>query len=1089
MTTQLEPSIVRIREPNGQVVGVGFLVGERQALTCAHIVAQALGLLDNTLGMPEGEVMLDFPLVAPVHTLTANVVHWWLDRDFAELQLNSDPPSNVQPVCLVTADDLWGHAFRAFGFPSGYEDGVWTSGVLRGRTAAGWVQIEDIKEPGYWVQPGFSGTPVWDEQLNGVVGMAVATDTDRATKAAFMIPTQALIEASPELTKRSLEAGSLEHLQMQLTRLEEAQRTAVDPSRFQPQIDALRERIVAWDGRVERQRERIAEGLEEHRRQRTEEQERREKERLRVVGQPPLDVADYFKNRQRDLEKLGQLLAEPTTRLVSVIGHGGMGKTALACKVLQDLERHRWPHTASLPDQEVPVDGILYLSTRTAGLSLERLFLDCAKLLSGERQEPLAAIWTNPQLETHEKVACLLEALSEGRYVILLDNLEDLLDDQGQLTDADLRLFFDQALTTVCGAQLVVTSRVALAFRREVMRFDRQVKLLEGLPVEDSVALLRELDPNGDYGLRDAPEEQLAEAVELARGVPRALEVLAGILANDPFASPGEVVETFYEREDVVQALIEENYKRLDQDARRVIEAMAVFRRPVPPLAVDYLLEPFAPGLDVPGILRRLTRTNIVSVDRAAKTVTLHPIDQDYAYSQLPEEEKAESEYTRQALERRAADYYVQLRTPRETWKSIEDLEPQLNEFEHRVRAGDYDGACRVLDPIDSSRLFLWGYYTRLVGMREKLLEQLAAPELQAINLGRLGVAYHELAQPGEAIGYYEKALSIARKIGDRRAEGVWLGYLGQSHRSLGDVSCAIELHEEALVIARQVGDRRSEGVWLGNLGRFYRLLGQIERAVKFCKEALVIAQQIGDRRSEGIWFGHLGFAHHALGESEQAIKFHEKALSIAREIDHRLGEQTQLAYVGLAHYVRGQLEQAIESYEEALIIAGEIGNRRGESYCLLGVGRALLSLGEPSKAHKCCREACDLNVPQTRHLAMLALGITLLHQSDMSPGNTFAEAVVLCQTMLDRTTNLYGPRYALGAALVGQAACDPSWAEKRQREDLLTPALKEYRRALNICGARGVVQDALRDLELIRAAGIEGLEPVFELLEEVLCH
>ncbi|MBE7557280.1 MAG: hypothetical protein HS126_40100 [Anaerolineales bacterium] len=49
----------------------------------------------------------------------------------------------------------------------------------------------------------------------------------------------------------------------------------------------------------------------------------------------------------------------------------------------------------------------------------------------------------------------------------------------------------------------------------------------------------------------------------------------------------------------------------MDTEARRVIEALAVFKRPVLP-GVDYLLEPFAPGLDVPGILRRLTRTNIV---------------------------------------------------------------------------------------------------------------------------------------------------------------------------------------------------------------------------------------------------------------------------------------------------------------------------------------------------------------------------------------------------------------------------------------------------------------------------------------------
>jgi len=45
------------------------------------------------------------------------------------------------------------------------------------------------------------------------------------------------------------------------------------------------------------------------------------------------------------------------------------------------------------------------------------------------------------------------------------------------------------------------------------------------------------LDPNADYGLLDAPEEELDRAVLLVHGVPRALEVIAGILANDPLAS------------------------------------------------------------------------------------------------------------------------------------------------------------------------------------------------------------------------------------------------------------------------------------------------------------------------------------------------------------------------------------------------------------------------------------------------------------------------------------------------------------------------------------------------------------------------
>jgi hypothetical protein len=48
----------------------------------------------------------------------------------------------------------------------------------------------------------------------------------------------------------------------------------------------------------------------------------------------------------------------------------------------------------------------------------------------------------------------------------------------------------------------------------------------------------------------------------------------------------------------------------------------------------------------------------------------------------------------------------------------------------------------------------------------------------------------------------------------------------------------------------------------------------------------------------------------------------------------------------------------------------------------------------------------------------------------------------------------------------------------------LLAPALAEYRQALENCAALGVVHDAVHDLEMIRAAGVAGLEPAFELLE-----
>ncbi|MFQ5793664.1 MAG: trypsin-like peptidase domain-containing protein [Candidatus Bipolaricaulia bacterium] len=210
MNDQLTASIVRILAANGAIAGTGFLVAERQVLTCAHVVSQALGLSNDTSETLQAEVRLDFPLlVEPSRVLTARVILWQPPRsdsegDIAGLELDGDPPVGAQPVRLVKADDLWEHSFRTFGFPTGHDDGVWTSGLMRGRQTAGWVQIEDVKETGYRVEPGFSGAPVWDEQLDGVAGMAVAAEGRPEVKAAFIIPTDMLVDAWPTLDKRTI---------------------------------------------------------------------------------------------------------------------------------------------------------------------------------------------------------------------------------------------------------------------------------------------------------------------------------------------------------------------------------------------------------------------------------------------------------------------------------------------------------------------------------------------------------------------------------------------------------------------------------------------------------------------------------------------------------------------------------------------------------------------------------------------------------------------------------------------------------------------------------------------------------------------
>ncbi len=202
MQESVDASLVRIRTTDGRVVGAGFLVGERQVLTCAHVVSQALGLVNHPLDPPQGLVSLDFPLIPPRTLLTAKVVLWCPPLsdgrgDIAGLELHREPPAGAEVVRFAPAEDMWEHPFRVFGFPAGYDDGVWATGRLLGQQATDWIMIEDVKAQGFGVAPGFSGTPVWDTQLQGVVGMVVAASRPADTKTAFVIPLDVLVAAWP----------------------------------------------------------------------------------------------------------------------------------------------------------------------------------------------------------------------------------------------------------------------------------------------------------------------------------------------------------------------------------------------------------------------------------------------------------------------------------------------------------------------------------------------------------------------------------------------------------------------------------------------------------------------------------------------------------------------------------------------------------------------------------------------------------------------------------------------------------------------------------------------------------------------------
>ncbi|MGW0366711.1 nSTAND1 domain-containing NTPase [Streptomyces sp. NPDC002990] len=206
----LDAAVLRVYDRRGQAVGLGFLVSADVALTCAHVVSAALGTPRDVEPDASDRLSVDLPLVpAPERDsprVAARVERWTRPLpsgggDVAVLRLDAPLPG-ARPVRLVEAQDVWEHPVRAFGFPVGRQGGVWHSAVLRARQAYGWVQA-DLSGQGYAVSGGFSGGPVWDDRLVGVVGMMVQAEAGDPP-VSYLIPTDGLLAAWPGLRDLAL---------------------------------------------------------------------------------------------------------------------------------------------------------------------------------------------------------------------------------------------------------------------------------------------------------------------------------------------------------------------------------------------------------------------------------------------------------------------------------------------------------------------------------------------------------------------------------------------------------------------------------------------------------------------------------------------------------------------------------------------------------------------------------------------------------------------------------------------------------------------------------------------------------------------
>jgi tetratricopeptide (TPR) repeat protein len=824
----------------------------------------------------------------------------------------------------------------------------------------------------------------------------------------------------------------------------------------------------------------------------------------KFVNPPPMSAPSYFADRHMETGLLGECLADSAIRLVTVVGRGGIGKTAMVCRLLRGLE------AGEVPDQpeertHMGVDGIVYLSRNGLHpVAFDSLRGDLCRLLPEDDAKRVEGL---PESTPPERVMlALLEGFPTGLIVVMLDNVETALDpDTGALADRALH----EALVSVLQApqhavKVIATTQILPSGLSEIGAAAQHVlRLEEGLAHPDAENVLRELDRDGTLGLRDASDELLGLARERTRGFPRALEALKAILATDRTTTLSTVLDQIRDltAANVVKELVGRAFDGLDLESQQVMQAVAVHPGPVSVIGVDYLLQPYNPTVNAAPILSRLVNRELVRYN--AGQYSLHPIDRDYALAQIPTGtgDGSPGEFALTGLRDRAANYYTEIRTPRDSWRTLDDVQPQLAELDLRCANEDWDTAAEVLLDIEFDYLQKWGYYRLSVDLLKRLDGHLTNPSLQIGQLDNLGLCYGSLGAYQTAIDRHSEALAIARDIRNRQSEAAILGNLGNCHYRLGAYQTAIDRHSEALAIARDIRDRQSEAANLGNLGNCHSDLGDFQMAIDRYTEALAIARDIGDPQGEGINLCQLGNCDSDLGDHEKAIDRYTEALAIARDIGDRENEAIYLGNFGSCYADLGKYETAIDRYTEALAIARDIGSRFLEASWLNGLGwirlatrdaadarslfqeamgiadetgnaqpavrartglaRLLVETGEPSRALTVLDSARGYDYPLSQPELLLLRGLALLGLGRI------AEAVPLFEAAKSAADDLIGKAPSNFAALDDRGLASCALAVCGDPTQVAT-ALDSFSRARGITTAPGVVARAVGLFDLI---------------------
>ncbi len=220
-----------------------------------------------------------------------------------------------------------------------------------------------------------------------------------------------------------------------------------------------------------------------------------------------------------------------------------------------------------------------------------------------------------------------------------------------------------------------------------------------------------------------------------------------------------------------------------------------------------------------------------------------------------------------------------------------------------------------------------------------------------AYALAFLGTVLKWHGDPVAGRAVLDQSVAIFRRMGEKWGLALALGFLGDALTVLGQEEEAQSQSEQSLALFRQLGDKWGVAVILDTLGNIALQRGDDEAARSRLEESVAILREMGDKSYIGLPLLGLGDVARRQGNYEQAAELYQESLALYREGGSKWGIALSLHNLGKIAFAQGDYRRAAALFEESLPLYRVAGNTPGVADCLAGLAGIAAAQGLPERA------------------------------------------------------------------------------------------------------------------------------------------